>query len=335
MISYIIRRLGWMVVVIFGVMTIAFFISRVIPANPVAAMLPPQAPPEAIEKAEKKWGLDEPIHKQYVTFITKLFHGDLGTSIRTRRPVLDDLRRTLPATIELTIVSLIFGVGIGLPLGIISAVRNGKISDHLSRIFAIMGLSMPAFWTGILLLLVFYYTLGLLPGPGQLPSYMARPPRITGLITLDSALAGDWTAFWSGVRHLVLPGFTLGWLSTAAITRIARSSMLDVMNENYIQTARMKGLRESTVLLKHGLKNALIPTITVIGLRIASLLEGAVLTETVFSWPGLGRYSTNSFLAVDFPAVVGAAMVFAFMYSFSNLIVDLIYAYLDPRIRYT
>ncbi|MFW6422384.1 MAG: ABC transporter permease, partial [Candidatus Bipolaricaulota bacterium] len=205
MIAYITRRLMWMVVVIFGVMTIAFFISRVVPADPVAAMLPPQAPQEAIEKERAKWGLDEPIYKQYLTFVRKLLQGDLGTSIRTRSPVLSDLARYLPATIELTLLSLFFGIGLGLPLGIISAIRNGKLSDHFSRLFAIMGLSMPAFWTGILLLLIFYHTLRILPGPGQLPTYMGRPPRFTGFITLDSMIAGNWKAFWSAIRHMILP----------------------------------------------------------------------------------------------------------------------------------
>ena len=335
MVAYTIRRLIWMIVVIFGVMTIAFFISRVIPADPVGAILGPQAPPEAVEKAKARWGLDKPILVQYGVFLGRLFHGDLGTSIRTRRPVLEDMRKFLPATIELTLCALVIGIGLGLPLGILSAVRTGKISDHLARLFAITGLSMPAFWTGILLLFVFYYSLNWLPGPGQLQMFMTRPPRVTGFITIDSLIAGNFAAFWSGVRHLILPAFTLGWLSTAAITRISRSSMLDVMREDYIQTARMKGLRENKVILKHALKNAFIPTVTVIGLRVASLLEGAVLTETVFSWPGLGRYSTHAFLAIDFPAVVGAAMLFAFLYSFSNLIVDLIYAFLDPRIRYS
>lgn len=334
MISYIIRRLVWMVFVIFGVMTITFFIARVIPADPVAAVLPSNAPEAAIEKVRTEMGLDKPIWIQYGLYINGLLRGNLGTSIRTRRPVLDDLLRYFPATAELAIVALMIGTVIGISLGLLSAVKQGSIIDHFGRFFAIWGLSMPAFFTGLMLIILFSHILHWLPQLGQLPAYLRRPPRVTGFLILDTMIAGKWSLIATELRHLLLPAFTLGWLSTASIVRITRSSMLEVLPEEYIKTARMKGLRESTVVLKHALKNALLPTVTIIGLRVASLLEGAVLTETVFSWPGIGRYATASFLAIDFSAVVGVTIFIAFLYSFANLAVDLLYGYLNPKIRY-
>lgn len=335
MIGYIVRRLVWMVFVIFGVMTLTFFIARVIPADPVAAVLPSNAPDEAIERERVRMGLDKPIWVQYGRYINGMLHGDFGVSIRTRQPVLKDLLRYFPATAELALAALLMGTAIGLTLGILSAVKQGKIPDHVGRVFAIWGLSMPAFFTGLMLVILFSYMLKWFPQLGQMPSYLRRPPHVTGFLILDTMIAGNWRLVVTELRHLVLPAFTLGWLSTAAIVRITRSSMLEVFPEEYIKTARMKGLRESKVVLKHALKNAMLPTVTVIGLRVASLLEGAVLTETVFSWPGLGRYGVSSFLSIDFPAVVGVTVFVAFLYSFCNLVVDLIYGYLNPKIRYT
>lgn len=334
MLSYIGRRLAWMVLVLWGVMTLTFFVARVIPADPVGAILGPQAPPEAVEREKQRWGLDKPIYVQYARYMESLLRGDLGRSLRTRRPVLQDIAQFFPATAELALVALFLGLVFGISVGVISAVYPGRVVDHASRVFAIIGLSMPAFWLGLLLLLGFYYKLGWLPGPGQLPYWLPRPPRVTGFLFIDSLLAKDWTAFTSYLKHLILPAFTLGWISTAAIARITRASMLEVMREEYIKTARMKGLRETLVVMRHAFKNALLPIITVTGIRLASLLEGAVLTETVFAWPGLGRYATHSFLSIDFNAVVGVAIFTAFLYAFSNLVVDLLYAYLNPKIRY-
>jgi len=332
--AYIVRRLAWMVVVLWGVLTITFFVARVIPADPVGAILGPQAPPEAIEAEKARWGLDKPIYVQYIRYLAGLAQGDLGVSLRTRRPVLQDIKQFFPATVELALAALLIGLIMGIGLGVISAVRSGQVVDHAARVFAIVGLSMPAFWLGLLLLLVFYYSLGWLPGPGQLPYWLPRPPRVTGFMFLDSLIAGDWTAFGSYLKHLIMPAFTLGWLSTASITRITRSSMLEVLREEYVKTARMKGLRETSVVMKHAFKNALLPVVTIIGIRLASLLEGAVLTETVFAWPGLGRYATHAFLSIDFNAVVGVALFMALLYSGSNLVVDILYAYLNPKIRY-
>lgn len=323
-----------MIFVLFGVMTITFLISRTIPADPVGAMLGPQAPPELIERMKDKWNLNEPIYKQYFIYIWRLMQGDLGTSIRTNNSVAEDLIQFFPATVELAVSAATLGSIFGILLGVISAAKMGKLTDHITRVFAITGLSTPVFWSGIILLLIFYYTLDWLPGPGQLPFYMTRPPRVTGLITIDSLIAGNIRVFISAVRHLILPAFVLGWFAMASIARITRSSMLEVLREDYINTARMKGLREGFVVMKHALRNAMLQIITIVGLTFGMLLEGSVLTETVFAWPGLGRYATHAFLAIDFPAVVGATLLIAATYALANLIVDLLYAYLNPKIKY-
>jgi peptide/nickel transport system permease protein len=334
MVSYILKRLAWMVFVLFGVMTVVFFISRVIPADPVAAMLGGQAPPELIEQVKAKWDLDKPLYDQYLIYLWRLLQGDLGISISTGKPVAEDLLQFFPATFELATAATILSILFGIMLGIISAVKRGRAVDHLSRLSALLGISMPVFWLGLLMLLLFYYLLGWLPGAGQLPYYMSRPPRVTGLITIDSLIAGRLDAFQSALKHLVMPAVVLSFFGIAAISRITRSSMLDVLREEYINTARAKGLREVGVVMKHALKNAMLPVSTIAGITYGRLLEGSVITETIFAWPGLGRYATNAFLALDFPAVVGSTMLIALLYALTNLVVDISYAYLNPKIRY-
>jgi len=311
-----------------------FFVARVIPIDPVAAILPGNAPQKVIEETREKLGLNKPLWVQYVQYVKGVLHGDLGVSIRTQRPVLDDILRYFPATLELTVAALFMGVIIGISLGVISAVRQRTVFDSFSRIFAVLGISMPTFVSGLMFILLFSYILHWLPQLGQIPPYLSRPPRVTGLLILDTMISGEWGLVIVELKHLILPAFTLGWLSVASITRITRSSMLDVLPEEYIKTARMKGLRESSVILKHALKNAMLPTITMIGLRFGSLLGGAVVTETVFCWPGLGRYVATSCLSLDFPAVVGVSAFIAFLFTSVNIAVDLVYCYLDPRIHY-
>jgi peptide/nickel transport system permease protein len=324
-----------MIVVLFGVMTIIFFIARVIPADPVAALLGPQAPPEVIERMKTKWDLDKPLWTQFTIFLWRAVQGDLGVSISTNRPVTSDLAQFFPPTFELATSAMLVSLVVGIPLGVISAVRRGKLSDHVSRVVALAGISMPVFWVGLLLLLLFYYVLNWLPGGGQLPFYMAAPPRVTGLMTVDSLLAGRLDIFAQALRHLVLPAAVVSFYGIAVISRITRSSMLDALGDDYVRTARGKGLRESTVVLKHALRNALLPVITTCGIVYARTLEGAVIAETIFSWPGLGRYATNAFIALDFPAVVGATGFIALLFAGTNLIVDLSYALVNPRIKYT
>jgi len=306
----------------------------VIPADPVAAMLGGQAPPELIEQVKEKWDLDKPLYRQYLIYLWRLSHGDLGISISTGQPVMEDLIHYFPATLELATAATFLSVIFGIALGIISAVKRGRVTDHLSRVSALFGISMPVFWLGLLMLLLFYYLLDWLPGAGQLPYYMARPPRVTGLIILDSLIAGRFDAFKSALKHMVMPAVVLSFFGIAAISRITRSSMLDVLREEYVTTARAKGLREVMVVMKHALKNAMLPVTTIAGITYGRLLEGSVITETIFAWPGLGRYATNAFLALDFPAVVGSTMLIALLYALTNLIVDISYAYLNPKVRY-
>ncbi|MDK2371817.1 MAG: ABC transporter permease [Candidatus Korarchaeota archaeon] len=332
--TYILRRLALMLFVLFGIIVITFIVSHVIPADPIGAILGPQAPPELIEKVRREWGFDKPLPEQFVDYMVNLLHGNLGKSIRTNKPVAEDLMKFFPATIELATAAMIVAIVIGIPLGIISAVKKDKWPDHISRIFALMGVSMPVFWLGLILLFVLYYQLGIFPGPGRLDPGIETPPRITGILTLDSLITGNFEAFTNAVWHLILPSFVLGYYASASITRITRTSLLEVMTQDFIRTARAKGLSERVVLFRHALRNALIPTTTVIGMAYGSLLEGAILTETIFAWPGLGRYSTGAFLSVDFLAVMGSTLLIAVIYSVANLVVDILYAFLDPRIRY-
>ncbi len=332
--AYVGKRLLLMVGTIAGVLVITFIISHLIPADPIAAVLGPQAPPEVIESVRREWGFDRPIHEQFVIYVWNILQGNLGKSLRTNRNVAQDLRQFFPATFELATAAILIGIVLGIPLGILSAVKKDHLLDHAARLFSLFGLSMPVFWLGLVLLFIFYYRLELLPGPGQLDIYLVSPPRVTGVLTIDSLLAGDWEVFVDALKHLILPSFVLGYFSTAAIVRITRASMLEVLSQEYIKTARVKGLREKIVILRHALKNALIPTVTVVGLTYGSLLEGAVLTETIFAWPGLGRYMTAAFIALDFSAIMGGTLLIAVTFSVANLIVDLIYAFLNPKIRY-
>ncbi|MEB3779670.1 MAG: ABC transporter permease [Desulfurococcales archaeon] len=333
MAAYVLRRLVLMVIVLLGVITITFVVARIVPADPVSALLGPNAPEDLIRKVRAEWGLDKPLGEQYVDYISGLLRGDLGKSIKTNRPVIEDLKQFFPATIELATFSLLIAIAIGIPIGIVSAIKKDTWIDHVSRVMALIGVSTPVFWLGIVLLFIFYYWLGILPGPGQLDPGIERPPTVTGMILLDSLIAGNFEAFKNALYHLILPSFVLGYFSSAYIMRITRASLLEVLDKEYIRTAKAKGLKDRIILYRHALRNAMIPTVTVIGITYGSLLEGAVLTETIFAWPGLGRYSTSAFLAMDLNAVMGSVLLIALVYSLANLIVDIAYAYLDPRIR--
>ncbi len=331
--AYVTRRLALMVVVVFGVLVITFVISHVIPADPVLAILGGNAPAEKVDALRRELGLDRPLHRQFVDFIWGAVRGDLGRSLRTGRPVWEDIQQYFPATVELTLSAIFLAVILGIPLGVISAVRRNQVHDHTTRVFSIVGVSMPVFWTGLVLLLLLYYRLGWLPGPGRLDLTVLPPPSRTGLLIVDSLLARNWAALRNAVGHLIMPAFVLGYVATATIARVTRSSMLDILHQDYIRTARSKGLVERVVILRHALRNALIPTVTVIGLVFGGLLEGSVLTETIFAWPGLGRYITTGYITLDYPAVMGGTLYIAVVFSIVNLVVDLAYAFLDPRIR--
>lgn len=332
--AYLLRRLGLAVIAIAGVLVIAFFLTHVIPGDPVAAILGPQARESTIRETRERLGFDRPIYEQFFLYVGRLVRGDLGNSLATHRPVLHDLRDFFPATIELATAAIIVGAGAGLAMGIVAAVARGNWVDHLTRFISLVGLSMPVFWLGLIVLLVFYARLGVLPGPGQIDIFVTPPVRVTGLILLDSLLAGDLAALRNALGHLVLPALVLGSHALAGIARITRASMLEVLGQDYMKVARAKGLIERTVILRHALKNALLPIVTVIGIYYGGLLEGAVLTETVFAWPGLGRYATSAILSQDFAAVMGVTVLIALIFSVVNLLVDLAYGFLNPKIRY-
>ncbi len=332
--AYLVRRLILASLAIFGVLIITFFLSHVIPGDPVAAILGQQARQEVIDAMRHKLGFDRPIYEQFVIYLDRLAHGDLGDSIATHRPVLQDLKEFFPATIELATTAILIGAATGLVVGIISAVARGTWLDHATRFFSLIGLSMPVFWLGLIVLLIFYFWLGLFPGQGQLDIFISRPPRVTGLIIADSLIAGDTAALMNALGHLILPAMVLGSHALVGIARITRASMLEVLGQDYVKVARSKGLTERTVIFRHALKNALLPIITVIGIYYGGLLEGAVLTETVFAWPGLGRYATSAILSQDFAAIMGVTVLIAMVFSLANLFVDLAYGFLNPKIRF-
>jgi peptide/nickel transport system permease protein len=333
MIRFILRRLVGLVLVLVGVSIITFALSQLVPVDPVASALGQNAREDQIEAYRKELGLDRPAVVQYFSYVGRLLQGDFGKSIRTRRAVADDLRDFFPATIELSIAAMFVAVVLGIALGVLAAIRRNSLLDGLARAFALVGGSLPIFFLALLLLALFYSRLRWLPGPGRLDAVLRPPPRVTGMYTIDSLLVGNWALLRNSLSHLLLPALTLGYFSTAVVLRMTRSAMLEVLNQDYVRTARAKGLREQAVLLRHALKNAMIPVLTTIGIVFGSLLSGAVLTETIFGWPGLGRYATTSAVSLDLPAVMGVTLVAAVVYPVVNMLVDIGYHLLDPRIR--
>ena len=335
LLTYLGRRLGLALIALFGVILTAFLVAHSVPADPLATVLSEQATKDPTIRAAfvKRWGLDRSLPEQFVAYLTNVVRGDLGESFTTRRPVLQDLKQFLPATIELSFAALAVAVCFGVPLGVWAAVRHNHAVDHTARAVSLVGGASPIFWTGLIALYFFYYLLGWAPGPGRLDGHQTMPPRVTGFLLIDSLVAGDSELFASALRHLVLPALVLGWFIMALIARTTRSSLLEVLGADYVRTARAKGLREGLVVGFHALRNALIPVVTLIGLTFASLLSGAVLTETVFAWPGIGRYAVTASTRLDYPAILGVTMLTAVIYIVVNLIVDLLYGVLDPRIR--
>lgn len=318
-----------------GITLLLFVVTHIVPVNPLAVILTERSmdDPEAVLAATEKWALDEPLPTQYIIYLKNLLQGDLGTSFKTKNPVALDLQTFLPATIELAICSFIFAILFGLPLGIIAAVKTGTFADQLTRVISLLGASMPPFWSGLLVLFVFYYKLDWAPGPGRLSSRIEAPTPVTGLLVYDSLVQGNMPAFWDALSHLVLPSIILGWFTLALISRITRSSMLEVLSQDYIRTARAKGVAEKWVILKHALRNALIPLVTLVGLAFAGLMSGAIMTETIFSWPGIGRYAVESAANLDYPAIAGTTLLIAIIYMLVNIFVDMLYTIIDPRIR--
>ncbi|MGQ9600466.1 MAG: ABC transporter permease [Anaerolineae bacterium] len=330
--KYVVQRLMWMFVSLIGISLITFIVSHMVPADPIRAIAGLRAKGEQVEELRRRYGLDKPLHEQYIRWVVNLTRGDLGMSIRTGQPVREDLQRYAPATAELALAAMFLTTVVGLPLGVIAALHKDRFLDHFSRIIALSGVSMPIFWVALLLQILFFSRLNLLPADGRLDIMLTPPPQVTGFYTIDSILAGDWVTFKSAVLHLILPATTLAFGSLAMLTRMVRSSMLDVLGEDYIRTARAKGLAERRVVVAHALRNALIPTTTTMALLMGALMGGVFLVELMFSWPGLGFYAMRSVSLVDFPAIMGVAVLMTVIYAFFNFIADLLYGFLDPRI---
>ena len=317
-----------------GLTAVTFIIGRVMPADPVLAVVGDRAPEDVYQKVYREMGLDRPLYEQYWRYLNQLARGDLGTSIMTARPVLEDILRFFPATIELATVATLLGVFVGVPMGVAAAVRQGKLTDHIVRVVGLFGYSAPVFWLGMVALLVFYATLGWTGGPGRLDVYfedIVEP--VTGFILIDAAMAKEWEIFDNALSHLILPSLILSTFALAYIARMTRSFMLDQLNQEYVLTARVKGVSELGVIWRHAFRNVLVQLITIIGLTYASLLEGSVLTETVFSWPGIGQYITTSLFNADMNAVLGGTIVVGVCFVGINMLSDVLYKLVDPRAR--
>ena len=317
-----------------GLLAVTFFIGRVVPVDPALAVVGDRASEEQIARVREEMGLNQPLPRQFLLYVSKVVQGDLGVSLLTSRPVLDDIARTFPATLELASAGILIGVLLGVPLGVWAAVRRGRFADQLVRVMGLIGYSVPIFWLGLMGLVLFYARLGWVAGPGRIDiafEYSIVP--VTRLMLVDTALAGDWPAFCNGLAHLALPAALLGYFSLAYISRMTRSFMLKELGAEYIIAARAKGLSESRIIWRHALRNAAVPLVTVIALSYAGLLEGSVLTETVFAWPGLGLYITNSLQNADMNAVLGGTLVVGSVFIALNQLSDLLYRMLDPRTR--
>ena len=334
MLRYVAQRLALTAVMAVLATLVIFLIANTVPGDPILAQLGDVAASNKAFVAEwrAKWGLDLPLWERYLIFLKGLAHGDLGISIASQRPVLEDIAQYAPATIELSTVGFLISVIIGVPLGMLAAIRRDSWIDHLARIISLIGVSSPTFWLAFIMLALFYGGLQIAPGPGRLDPIAFSPPTVTGLFLIDSLIAGDFSTFRDSAAHLVLPSLVLAAATLGLITRTTRASMLDNLHQDYVRVARAKGLAETSIVNGHVLPNALIPIVTLGGLAYANLLTGAVMTETVFSWPGLGRYTFRSAEALDFPAIMGITLVVAATYLIINLIIDLSYAVLDPRV---
>ena len=317
-----------------GLLAVTFFIGRVVPIDPVLAVVGDQAPRDVYEAVKRELGFDQPLWWQFWVYVKKMAAGDFGQSLLTNRPVIEDIKRVFPATLELATFATIIGVALGVPMGIAGAVWQDRWPDQLVRVVGLVGYSVPIFWLGIIGLLVFYGILGWVQGPGRLSIFFEdMVPVVTGVILVDAAIAQEWEVFWNAFGHVVLPSAVLGYFSIAYIARMTRSFMLEQLNQEYIITARAKGVSEARIIWVHALRNVSVPLVTVIALSYARLLEGAVLTETVFAWPGLGRYLTTALLAADMNAVLGATIVVGLVFVGINLLSDLLYRLLDPRAK--
>ena len=334
LLRYIVSRLLIASVMVLASTLIIFLIANTVPGDPMLTQLGDVAAsnPVIVAAYRHKWGLDLPMWDRYWLFLRGLAHGDLGISISSQRPVLEDIEQYAPATIELSTVAFVLSVLVGLPLGVVAAMKRDSWVDNLARAVSLVGVSAPTFWLAFIMLAVFYGWLGWAPGPGQIGADQFPPPDVTGFMLIDAPLAGQWDTFWDAITHLILPAIVLAASTLGLITRTTRAAMLETLSQDYIRVARAKGLLRRVIMLGHALPNALLPVITLGGLAYAQLLTGTVLTETIFSWPGLGRYTFQSAVILDFPAIMGITLVVAIVYVFVNLLVDVSYAMLDPRV---
>jgi len=334
MLTYAVRRLLLLVPVLLGVTLITFFLTRVIPGNPIDQLVSPLASPQQRLQLIHEHGLDEPVIQQYFSYLRDLLHGDLGTSFTTSQPVLTDLTSRFPATFELTLYAMLLAILFGVPLGIAAAVRANRWVDHVARVVAVVGIALPVFWVSLTCLYVFFFKLHWLPAPyGRIDPSIDPPKHITGLWTIDSLLTGNWEALRSTVEAMVLPVGVLAFAVMAPIARITRSGMLEALESDYVRGARSLGLTSRTVILGHALRNALLPLITIVAIVYGYLLGGVVLVEEIFAWPGLGRYVFDAITSSDYPAVQGFILYATTLYVALFLVVDLLYLAIDPRLR--
>jgi peptide/nickel transport system permease protein len=331
------RRLIALAMLMVGITLVAFLLTHLVPGDPAAANLGPAAlsNPDIVKAFNIKNGLNRPLPIQYLKYLAGLFHGNLGTSLHTSNPVSHDLAMYVPATLELAVTAIILSLIVGVPLGVIAAMKRNTWVDQLLRVVSLSGISLPTFWLALVAYYVLFFKLGWLPGGGRLNPADNAPPHYTGLYTVDSLISGNWGLFWDAFKHLILPALVLAAYTIGLLTRFTRASVLEVLNNDYVRSARAKGLPERTVIMRHVLRPALIPILTVFGLAFGNLLSGTVLVEKIFSWPGIGQYAYDSALNLDLPAIMGVTIVVAIIYVGINFVVDIMYGLIDPRIRVT
>jgi len=333
-VSYVVRRLFFLIPTLFACVLLVFAIMHMAPGDPVLLLAGPESDPRVYEELRHEWGLDQPVYVQCATYLKNLVRGDLGTSLVTGRPVIQDITSYLPATIELTLVGLAVSIVGGVLVGIVATVRANTMIDHSVRTVALLGVATPIFWLGLLLIIGFHLRLGWLPGGGRIGIDVSAPQQVTRLYLLDSLISGNWAAFKSSFIHLLMPAFVLAFPQIGRISRITRASMMGIVGLDYVKAGKAKGLKESRVVKNYILRNAWVPILTMIGEVAGTLLGGAVITEVVFSWPGMGRYAVNSILALDYKAIVAFAIIATSLYAVINLIIDVMYGFVDPRITY-
>lgn len=335
MLRYIIRRILGVPFLLLGVASVAFVLSQSTKGDPLSALVPERMMnnPEIVEAVKAQWGLDQPLPVRYAIYMKNLVRGDMGTSFNTRRPVARDIADRLPATLELVLAAMLIGTTLGVGIGLLSAHYRHTVFDNAARGFALLGSSLPIFWSGLIMLYIFSVQLKWTPGTGRLDARTTPPAEVTGFYTVDALLAGDWPLFVQALSHLALPAFVLGWSVIGIVARLVRSSLLEALGQDYVRTARAKGAPERVVLINHALRNALIPVLTVLGFTFAYLITGAVLTEAIFSWPGIGSYAVAAARSLDYPAIGGVTIVGATAFLLANLATDIAYAWANPRIE--